>query len=80
MKGALVGYNEFTKACKVYISSQPNIIVSQDMKFDENAWSSRSQEPPEEVEEGETLAVPNVDPEKLFHNQISKVLNVKSML
>jgi hypothetical protein len=34
------------------------------MKFDEDAWSSRSQEPPTEVEEGETLAAPNDDPQK----------------
>jgi hypothetical protein len=36
----------------------------QDVKLDEDAWSSMSQEPPKEAEEGESLALPNVNSQK----------------
>jgi hypothetical protein len=79
LKGFFVGCRESSKAYKVYISSQWKIVVSRDVTFNEDACSSKSQEPPIEVEEGETLAIPNVDP-KRFQNQISKVLKMQSML
>jgi hypothetical protein len=31
------------------------------MKFDEDGWCSKSQEPPMEIKEGEKLVVPNFD-------------------
>jgi hypothetical protein len=64
LKGAFVGYNESSKAYKVYIVSQQKIVVNRDMKFHEDAWSSRSQERLMEVEKGETRVIPKVDPEK----------------
>jgi hypothetical protein len=42
----------------VYVPLQWETVVSQDMKFDEEAWSSLSHEPPREVE-GENLLVPS---------------------
>jgi len=44
----------------IYISSQQKIVVSQYVKFGEDAWSS--QEPPIDIEEVEKLATPKVDP------------------
>jgi hypothetical protein len=64
LKGIFVGYNETSKAYKVYIPSQQKIVVSQDVKFDKDG-SSKSQEPPTEIEEVEKLAAPKVDPQIL---------------
>jgi hypothetical protein len=43
LKSILVGYNESSKAYKIYVPSQRKIVVSQDVKVDDDAWSSRSQ-------------------------------------
>lgn len=40
-KGILVGYSESSKAYKIYVPSQRKIVVSQDVKVDEDAWSSK---------------------------------------
>jgi hypothetical protein len=37
-----VGYNETSKAYMIYIPTQWKTMVSQDVKFDEDVWSSRS--------------------------------------
>jgi hypothetical protein len=56
LKGILVGYNESSKAYKIYVPSQRKIVVSWDVKVDEDAWSSKSQELPIVIEEETTLA------------------------
>jgi len=61
LKGILVGYDESFKAYKFYVPSQRKIVVNQDVKVDEDAWSSMSQEPPVLIEET-TLTAPSVDP------------------
>jgi hypothetical protein len=53
MKGIFVRYNESPKGYMIYLPSQRRIVVSQFVQFNEDAWSSKSQEPPRKVEEGE---------------------------
>jgi hypothetical protein len=36
-----VGYNKTSIACRIYILSQIKTMVSPDLKFDEDVWSSR---------------------------------------
>lgn len=55
VKGIFVGYSETSKAYRIYIPTQRKKVVSRDVKFDEDAWSSTSKEPPTKVEEGEKL-------------------------
>jgi hypothetical protein len=62
LKGILVGYNESSKAYKIYVPSQRKIVVSRDVKVDEDAWSSKSQGAPILIEEETTLLAPSVDP------------------
>jgi hypothetical protein len=55
IKGIFVGYNETSKGYWIYIPAQWKTVVSRDVKFDEDGWSSRSQEPPTVIEEGKKL-------------------------
>jgi hypothetical protein len=59
-----VGYNETSKAYKVYIPSQWKVVVSRDVKFDKDAWSSKFLEPPAVAKEIKELAAPKVDLQK----------------
>jgi hypothetical protein len=43
-KGIFVGYNETSKAYKIFIATQRKTIVSRDVKFEENLAFRRSQE------------------------------------
>jgi hypothetical protein len=43
-KGIFVGYNETSKAYRIFIPAQRKTIVSRDVKFKENLASRRSQE------------------------------------
>ena len=43
--------------------------MSIDVKFDEDAWSSKSQEPSANTEEVEELAAPKADPHILEENR-----------
>ena len=45
-KGILVGYNETSKAYRVYISARKRIIVSRDVQFDEDKALRRSMDLP----------------------------------
>jgi hypothetical protein len=63
IKGIFVSYIETSKAYRIYIPAQHKTVVSQDVKFDEDGWSSKSQ-PPTKVEKGEKLVVPKVDLQK----------------
>ena len=58
IKGIFVGNRETSNAHWTYIPAQLKTMVSQEVKFDEYGWSSKSHEPQEGVKEGENLAVP----------------------
>lgn len=58
LKGIFVGYSETSKPYRFYIPSQQKVVVSGDVEFDEDAWSSNSQEPPTVAMEVEELSVP----------------------
>ena len=45
-KGILVGYNETSKAYRVYISARKRIIVSRDVQFDKDKALQRSMDLP----------------------------------
>lgn len=45
-KGVLVGYNEASKAYRVFMSAQQKTLVSWDFKFEENLGSKKSHELP----------------------------------
>ena len=47
-KGLLVGYSEISKAYRVYIPARRRIIVSRDVKFDEDRALRRSLDLPAE--------------------------------
>jgi hypothetical protein len=42
----LFGYSETSKDYNIYITSQWNIVVTRDMKFGEDVWSSKSKVSP----------------------------------
>ncbi len=63
-KGVFVGYNESSKAYRVYIPGFRNIKSSRDVTFDEDAAFSRSKKTQEEdIHEEEPIA-PRVAPSK----------------
>jgi hypothetical protein len=49
-RGILVGYSEDLKAYKVFFLDQHKIVVSQDVKFEENLASRKSQDLPTAAE------------------------------
>jgi hypothetical protein len=61
LKGILFGYSESSKAYKIYVPYQRKIVVSQDVKVEEDAWSSRSQNLPKVIEEETTFVAASVD-------------------
>jgi hypothetical protein len=61
IKGIFVGYNKTSKAYQIYVPTQQKTVVSRDVKFVEDGWSSKSQEPSTKTEEGEKVVVPLVD-------------------
>jgi hypothetical protein len=56
-KGIFVGYSETSKAYRIFIPTQRKIIVSKDVKFDENLASSKSHELPPVAEDEEQEAL-----------------------
>lgn len=61
IKGIFVDYNETSKAYSIYILAQQKTVVTQDIEFVEEGWSSESHKSPTELEEGEKLVVPQAD-------------------
>jgi hypothetical protein len=59
-KGLFVGYNETSKAYRVYIPEQRKTIVSRDVKFEEDFASRKSHEPTL-VAENEEQEAPKVE-------------------
>ena len=57
-----VGYDTNSKASKVYIQSLQNICGCQDVKFDKDTRSPKSQGSPIDIDEVEKLVSPNIDP------------------
>ena len=57
-----MGYENNSKESKVYIQSLQNIFVCQDVKFDQDARSPKSQGYPIDIDEVEKLSAPNTDP------------------
>lgn len=64
LKDIFVGESETSKSYRIYIPSQHKVVVSRDTKFEENAWSSKSQEPPIVTMEAEELGIPKTDLQK----------------
>lgn len=58
LKVILVNYSE---SSKLYVPSQRKIVASRDVKVDEDAWSSKPQQPLVLIEEEATLASPSVE-------------------
>ena len=56
-KGIFVGYNETSKAYRIFIPVQQKKVVSRDVKFEENLASRKSRDLPQ-VEEDEEQEVP----------------------
>jgi hypothetical protein len=46
------------------ILAKRKMVVSRYLKFDEDAWSSKSLEPSPEIEEGKKIVIPNVEPKE----------------
>ena len=62
-KGLLVGYNETSKAYKVYIPTCKRIIVSRDVQFDEDRALRRSLDLPAEQQPAYELGVKLEEPD-----------------
>jgi hypothetical protein len=62
LKGIFVGYNETSKAYKVYIPSQQKVVVSRDVKFDRMHGPPSLKNLQQNTEEVEELAAPKADP------------------
>jgi len=56
-KGYLVGYNETSKAYKIYVPGTRKIVVRQDAKFMENRAFKKFREMPAEDQSGDVLLV-----------------------
>jgi hypothetical protein len=55
-KDVLVGYNETSKAYRIFIPAQMKTVVSRDVKFDEHLTSRKSHEPLPLIEDEEQKA------------------------
>jgi hypothetical protein len=64
-KGLFVGYNETSKAYKVYIPEQRKIVVSKDVKFEEDFASKKSSHEPLPTAEDEEQEASKVEPRSL---------------
>jgi hypothetical protein len=73
-KGLFVGYNETSKAYKVYIPKQKKTVVSKDVKIEEDFASRKSREPTP-MEEDEEQEDSKVEPRSRV---ISKVVQKPS--
>jgi hypothetical protein len=49
IKGSFIAYNKISRGYYIYILAQCKKMVCQDMKFDEDGWLSRMQEPSVEI-------------------------------
>jgi hypothetical protein len=65
-KGIFFGYNETSKAYKIFIPTQRKTIVSRDVKFEENLASRKSHELPPVAEDEEKEA-----PKAELHSEAS---------
>lgn len=66
-KGTFVGYNETSKAYRIYILGQHQIEVSQDVTFDEEVAFKRSRESHMEIDSEEQEAPKDVGTDPPSH-------------